>query len=198
MALSGVLFDLDGTLTRPVLDFDAIRREMGLPPTTGVWEGMQARIAQDPSTREGLESILFRHERRAAQEALENPGAHEVVSSLRKHRLEVGVVTRNARSHAAIALAQLGLEVGCLIAREDAPPKPNPDPVLLACERLGLAPEHTWFVGDYVHDTDAGTAAGCAATVLITNGKTPRFEYESTHTIERLTQLLSLLPLGLR
>lgn len=193
-----MLFDLDGTLTQPVLDFDAIRREMGLAPGTGVWEGMQARIATDPAAREGLEAILFRHERRAAQEALENPGAREVVSSLRKHRLQVGVVTRNARSHAVIALAQLGLEVGCLVAREDAPPKPNPDPVLLACQRLGLVPEHTWFVGDYVHDTAAGTAAGCAATVLITNGTAPRFTYESTHTIERLNQLLHLLPLARR
>lgn len=196
MPITGVLFDLDGTLTRPVLDFDAIRREMGIAPGTGVWEGMQAMIADDPRSREHLEGILFRHERRAAEQAVENPGAREVVSSLRKHQLHIGVVTRNARSHAAIALAQLGLQIGCLIARDDAPPKPNPAPVRLACERLGLAPADTWFIGDYVHDTAAGAAAGCAATVLITNGNTPKFAYDSTHTIDALPELLELLALG--
>ncbi|MHC4760857.1 MAG: HAD family hydrolase [Planctomycetota bacterium] len=32
MRVNAVIFDLDGTLTEPVLDFDTIRSEMDLPP----------------------------------------------------------------------------------------------------------------------------------------------------------------------
>ena len=36
MKVNAVIFDLDGTLTKPVLDFDKIRSEMGLSPESAV------------------------------------------------------------------------------------------------------------------------------------------------------------------
>ncbi len=42
MAIRAVIFDLDGTITQPFFDFDAIRAEMGLTREDGpVWEAMQ-------------------------------------------------------------------------------------------------------------------------------------------------------------
>ena len=38
--------------------------------------------------------------------------------------------------------------------------KPHPEPVLTALERLGYEPEEALFVGDSVHDIEAGNAAG--------------------------------------
>ena len=35
MQIKAVIFDLDGTITQPFFDFDAIRKEMGFPPTPG-------------------------------------------------------------------------------------------------------------------------------------------------------------------
>ena len=35
MRIQAVIFDLDGTLTEPFLDFDLIRREIGLTPDDG-------------------------------------------------------------------------------------------------------------------------------------------------------------------
>ena len=35
MAIEAVIFDLDGTLTQPFLDFDKMRTEMGLPRDAG-------------------------------------------------------------------------------------------------------------------------------------------------------------------
>lgn len=38
--------------------------------------------------------------------------------------------------------------------------KPHPEPVLTALERLGYEPDEALFVGDSVHDIEAGNAAG--------------------------------------
>jgi HAD superfamily hydrolase (TIGR01549 family) len=45
-----------------------------------------------------------------------------------------------------------------LVCMEDAPPKPNPAPVLLAMERLGVST--AWMVGDTPDDLRAARAAG--------------------------------------
>jgi phosphoglycolate phosphatase len=40
--------------------------------------------------------------------------------------------------------------------------KPAPDAVRLACERLGVTPRDTLFIGDSQNDVDAARSAGCA------------------------------------
>ena len=57
-----VIFDLDGTLTIPVLDFDAMRAEMGLT-NEPILEDMER---MDADRRAEAEAILQRHEHRAA------------------------------------------------------------------------------------------------------------------------------------
>ncbi len=47
--------------------------------------------------------------------------------------------------------------------------KPDPLPLLRACEALGTAPVHTLMVGDSVNDAQAARAAGCPV-VLVTYG----------------------------
>ncbi len=190
---AAILFDMDGTLTRPRLDFDAIRREMGLPAGISILDGIALVRASEPARVPALEAILFRHEHEAALAAEPNEGAIEVVRDLVGRGLRCGIVTRNAAGHTRTTLDRLGMPIEVAVAREHAPPKPAPDPVLLACEQLGLPAAATWFVGDWRDDILAGEAAGCSATVLITNGRAPSFEHRATHTIERLSELLSLL-----
>lgn len=193
LAPAAILFDMDGTLTRPRLDFDAIRREMGLPIGISILDGIAAVREHEPDRVPELEAILFRHEHEAALAAEPNEGAIEVVQDLVGRGLRCGIVTRNAAAHTRTTLDRLSMPIEVAVAREHAPPKPAPDPVLLACEQLGLPANATWFVGDWRDDILAGEAAGCSATVLITNGRAPAFEHRATHTIERLAELLRLL-----
>lgn len=190
---AAILFDMDGTLTRPRLDFDAIRREMGIPMGISILDGIAEVRASEPARVPELENILFRHEHEAAMAAEPNDGAVEVVRELVSRGLRCGIVTRNAAVHTQTTLNRLAMPIEVAVAREHAPPKPAPEPVLLACEQLGLAPPATWFVGDWRDDILAGEAAGCSATVLITNGRAPTFEHRATHTIARLSELLALL-----
>lgn len=50
---------------------------------------------------------------------------------------------------------------------DNVKPKPNPEPVLLACAKLGVKPEHTLYVEDSVSGVKAGKSAGCY-TIAIT------------------------------
>lgn len=60
--------------------------------------------------------------------------------------------------------SRFGVLVGAGDAAED---KPAAAPVLMALERLGIAPGPTvWFVGDTGVDMQAARAAGCAAVLL--------------------------------
>jgi beta-phosphoglucomutase-like phosphatase (HAD superfamily) len=55
---------------------------------------------------------------------------------VREHRLPTALITRNSRLSAACVLQRHGLAFDVLITRDDGKFKPDPDPLLLACERL--------------------------------------------------------------
>ena len=69
--LRGVVFDLDGTLVVQELDFEAMRREIGLPSGTPLLEAVER---MQGARREAALDVLRRHELAAAETARLNPG----------------------------------------------------------------------------------------------------------------------------
>jgi len=171
--LRAVLFDLDGTLTRPgALDFAAVKREVGCPPDSLVLEWIEALPAGARRT-EAL-AALERFELAAAAESEPNEGAERVIRGLRAQGLKIGILTRNGLPAVRRALARFrDLDVGDLeviVTRDEAvAPKPAPDGVLHAAAAMGVPPEEMLVVGDFVLDMEAGRAAG-ALTAYLTNG----------------------------
>lgn len=100
-------------------------------------------------------------------------GVREVLTDLHAAGVQVGVATSKRRASARQAMDLLGLteHVSVLVAMEDTlQHKPDPDPLLLALERLGLSdPTGSVYVGDAVVDVLAGKAAGMD-TVAVTWG----------------------------
>jgi pyrophosphatase PpaX len=93
----------------------------------------------------------------------------------------MALVTSKAGDIAARSLAHVGLErlMDAVISAESTKRnKPHPEPVLLACERLGVSPADALFVGDSPHDVEAGKAAG-VRTVAALWGFFPRIELEA-------------------
>jgi hydrogenase expression/formation protein HypE len=170
--LRAVLFDFDGTLTRPgALDFPAIKREVGCPPDCFLLEWIEALPAG--TRRDDALAGLERSELAGAAASEPNTDAERVVRRLRKEGLKIGVLTRNGLPAVRRALANFcDLDAGDLdviVTRDDGiPPKPAPDGVLHAAAAMGVTPEETLVVGDFVLDMLAGRAAG-AVTVYLTN-----------------------------
>ena len=80
MSIKAVIFDLDGTITEPFFDFDAIRQQMGLAPDAGpVLEAMEKMNARQ---RTEAEKILRRQEDRAVTERVVTRRATERITRL--------------------------------------------------------------------------------------------------------------------
>jgi hydrogenase expression/formation protein HypE len=165
----GVLFDFDGTLTRPgALDFAAIRRAIGCPAGRPILEYLAALDDQE--------------ERRRAERILDG------------HELRLGILTRNSRASVREALARFPSlredDFAAIVCREDGGrPKPYPDGVHEAARRLGCAAAELVVVGDYVFDIEAGWRAG-SHTVLLANGTPPAgLSVTPDVVIDRLAEL---------
>lgn len=189
---SVVLFDLDGTLTRPVFDFDVIRREIGLPtvPKTPVLEAMEQMTDAE---RRRAEVILHRHEREAAETSELWDDTLDVLVAIRKSGRPIGLITRNSKRSADTVIAKHGLQVDLVRTREDGVYKPSPEPVLAVCRQLGVSPQDAWLVGDYLFDLLSGNAAGATTVLMIGNKELPDFAEHADHVIRRLRELLPLL-----
>ena len=157
MSLRAILFDLDGTLTEPALDFDSIRREAGAPDGVPVLEYIEGL---DEAGASRVTAILERHEKEAARRSRLNAGAGEILALVADLGLRVAIITRNSRRSVEAFLARHGMAVDAVVAREDASPKPSPEPVRVACRAIGVSPEETIMVGDYLFDMQSGRAAG--------------------------------------
>ena len=187
-----VIFDMDGTLTKPAIDFDRIRAEIGMESGTI----LEAIESMPPDQRLRAWDIIERHERIAARDSELQDGVHEVLDFLGDRGVSTAVATRNSRLSAHTVLQKHGLEVDRIHTREDGPVKPSAQPVLDICESLGLAPEAAWMVGDYIYDIQSGNNAGATTVLLVENHQPPEFTEQADHVIRRLRELISILGNG--
>ena len=95
-------------------------------------------------------------------------------SSLHAEGRRLGVVTAKRRATLELAfevLPELRRFFEVTVAAEDTERhKPNPDPLLLALERLGESADGAVYVGDSPFDVQAAKAAG-AASIAVTWGR---------------------------
>jgi HAD superfamily hydrolase (TIGR01509 family) len=159
---SAVIFDLDGTLTEPLLDFDLIRSEIGLQ-SGPILEQLVGLTAQEQAR---AEVILRRHEITAIEQAVLADGCVELLSFLREEGIPHGILTRNMRIAVDHFCQRFSFRFAGIYTREDGPPKPSPQGVLELCAHFGVAPGQAVTVGDYKFDIMAGQAAG-TRTVLV-------------------------------
>jgi len=190
LTIRGVLFDLDGVVVAQCLDFAAIKREIFGSTEGFILERIQGLSGAE---RARAEAILERHETVAAKRCRPLDGIVPLLSRLENHGLRLGLVTRNSRKSVDLIQSRLRLPFLTIVTREDAPPKPAPDPILLACHRLGLGTVEALFVGDFECDLLAGRRAG-VRTVLLCNPVQPSSP-NADHTIASLAEIPQLLGL---
>jgi len=189
MDYDGVIFDMDGTIVEPLLDFALIRSELGIAPRQGILEAIQA---MPTGIREGAERRLLEHELSAARRVRLLPGARRTIRAVRMAGLKAALLTRNARAPMEMVIDRFGLEFDLAWSREDGPIKPEPHGVLRACQALAIAPHRMVCVGDFHYDILAANAAG-AVSVLLSRGERPPYADQARYVIGELTQLPALL-----
>ena len=114
---------------------------------------------------------IYRGYQRANPERFGIPfeGIPELLPALKEKGIKLGIVTSRLRQTTIDALARHGLDryFDVFIAEEDTDiHKPLPEPALLCCERLGVAPEDSLMVGDSKWDIACGNNAGCGSALV--------------------------------
>jgi len=97
-------------------------------------------------------------------------GVVEAVLRLDTAGKTLGLVTSKMRGGALKGLRLAGLETAFDVvvgSDEVTNPKPHPEPVLLALERLGRRPADAVFIGDSRHDIECGRAAGVKTAAVL-------------------------------
>lgn len=174
-----VVFDLDGTLidtvdTRIAAWLDALA-EAGTPTTRDRLApliGLDGRrLARDVASLAGAPIDDARAEQvdRRAGELYERlnraprplPGVRELVAAIEARGIRWAIATSSRRDQVAASVAALGLAVEPMIvdASHVEHAKPEPDLLLLAAERLGVASARCWYIGDSTWDMVAAVAA---------------------------------------
>lgn len=186
MRLRAVLFDMDGTLLDSAPDFIAIsqamRAERGLPPVADklirdqVSGGARAMVAAnfainpDAAEFEALRlEFLERYQHHCAVLTQPFDGMDELLRDIEQAKLKWGVATNKPVRYAEPIMQQLGLaQRSAVLVCPDhvSRSKPDPEMILLACEKMGVAPAATLFVGDDERDIEAGRAAGCKTAAV--------------------------------
>ncbi len=191
MSIKAVIFDLDGTITQPYFDFDAIREEMGLDKDSGpILEIMETMSAEQ---RRRVDEILHYHEQMAVTRSRLNRGAEKTLELLRAGGIKVGILTRNRRSNAIAVADKHGLKFDVIVGREDGPAKPDAYGVIQICKQFGVRCEETLMVGDYLFDLQCANAAGAVSVLLVNTEKSAEFVEYADFTIEKIEQILAII-----
>jgi HAD superfamily hydrolase (TIGR01509 family) len=186
------IFDMDGTLTVPVHDFNDIRRQIGIPPDTPILEAISQMSPADAArTRRALHDI----EMDLAALAQPQPDALGVLEKLACRGGTLGILTRNDEDIAEATLRACGLHHlfprHHVVGRETCAPKPLPDGVLHLLALWDAQPASAVMVGDFLYDIEAGRRAGVRTVHFDTAGRFPWPQF-TDHGITALGQLLEL------
>ena len=174
--LAGVVFDMDGTLTVPNLDFALMYKRCGVSRSDDLLSAVEA-MAPDEAAR--ARDVIDEMEAEGRRTLRLEPGAVELCRWLRAHHLPVALVTRNSAlsvDHLHQALCEpAGMpRFEPAISRDDAsiPPKPSPTALRAIATHWGLTATSLLMVGDSPsNDIAFGKAAGTHTALVSASGR---------------------------
>ena len=185
------IFDMDGTLTIGVHDFDMMRSELGLAPGQGILETVQAMT---PEQAAPLWDKINAMEYHFASLAKPMPGAFELLEHLQNKGVNLGILTRNVMPAALQTLKACNLDgfftPNDILDRDSCEPKPHPAGITLLLDQWGAESSDSVMVGDYLFDLEAGKAAK-VATVHINTLAQHTWPHVTDWGIGHLSQLIN-------
>ncbi len=183
--LRALVFDFDGTLARPALDFPLMKRRLaglagdvlGVDALPGAlpaleWIEQLAGVAtpeQADNFRDQAHALIRDMEQEAAARTSLFPFTRPLLDALRARGVRAAVITRNCRQAVDQVFPDAAEHLDAVLTREDvARVKPDPEHLLAALAATGADPGEAMMVGDHPLDVltarRAGTWAGAVAS----------------------------------
>lgn len=125
----------------------------------------------------------------------------KLIATLEQRGIKWGIVTNKPHRYTVPLMQALGYadRAACLVSGDSfAHAKPHPEPLLKACQLIGVAAAECLYLGDDQRDMQAANAAGMCG--IIANygyvGADATVENWNAHgSIDKPTELLGLIPL---
>ena len=122
------------------------------------------------------------------------PGAEELLRALHSHGVKTAIVSTKRGDTIQYIMERYHLldQLEFVIGSEDVhAPKPDPQGLNMALERMGLKPEELLFCGDTVLDAGAAKNAGCPFCAVL-NGTTPAENFADFRPVHIAPDLFEL------
>ncbi len=176
-AVSGVIFDMDGTLTEAgAIDFGAMYTRTGLTrsKSSDILTLVNALPSQEE--RDNAMNIILEEEMLGIERMVIRAQLHAFLHALKKSRLRIALSTRNC-AHAVdrfIEVSEIHNDTFHPLLSRDSlggVNKPSPEVAQHVFRSWNIQPGYessVWFVGDSVDDMQCGKRAGCKTCLIRT------------------------------
>jgi len=188
--IKGIIFDLDGTLVDSRLDFELIRKDLGFSPGRPILEDIATLSC--PTEKQKCLDIVHQHELASVAKSTLMEGVKELFVLLENLQIKNAIMTRNSREVTKALLGKFNLPIELIIAREDAPPKPNPFGATLIQKSWNIKAEDILFVGNYLFDIQTGNKAKMHS-MLYAPKDIPEYSHQAKFIITHFNQLAKQL-----
>lgn len=175
------MFDMDGTLTVPVIDFSAMYRAVlgdeGYVAAKSGNPGGSIDILHHietlaPQEQQRAYEVIVDFERQGLDRLQIMPGATELCGYIDSKQMRRGLITRNVKTSVDLFHQRFGLKFAPALSREFRPYKPNPAPLLHICSSWGIPPNEVMMIGDSLRDdVTCGKRAGAFTCLLDERGR---------------------------
>lgn len=160
-------FDLDGTIVDSQLDFDHMRRDLGLGSNTPILEAVENYSSQ--TKKKQAHAIIRRHELLGIEKATLMPGFLELADFLKSKSIPIAIQTRNSSEVAQLTLEKFNLNIPLVLSRDNCPPKPNPEGLFRIMEKFGAEKKQTIYIGDSSYDINTAMNAGVLSALFMSD-----------------------------
>jgi HAD superfamily hydrolase (TIGR01549 family) len=182
--IRGVIFDMDGTLTIPVIDFALMRRRLEIPQGD-----ILSIIRSWPEERQKAAFDIIEEIEQDGRDRLRlQPGAEALMRVLEKRSIPRAILTRNTEKTVRHLQSHLHTAFSVIVTRAFPTFKPDPAPALHICKLWELDPATVLLVGDYRDDITCGKQAG-TRTCLLLNDHNGLFAGLADFTVTSLDEL---------
>ncbi|MCF7836680.1 HAD family hydrolase [Candidatus Gracilibacteria bacterium] len=212
MKLKAILFDFDGTLVYsidmlveifgellaernlPKVDPAKIRKLIG-EPLPEIFRKI-APISDADFLEKRFREIEF--ERNNADEIELVTETVSTLEFLKSHNLRIGIVSTKRVAVVEKLARELGIwDFFEIVVGRDliTKPKPDPEPILFGCRKLGIKPQEILFVGDSLLDLKSAKAAGATFFGVLT-GVCDRAEFKKNradYIFSHIGELVNLI-----
>ena len=183
MKKRGLIFDCDGTLVdslgHALESFNYALAEIGEGPRTVEEIKKYFGLGADKiftqllgDSKKGLMAFesYINHQSKLALDMKLHDGIRDLLNLAKSEKLLMGVVTgRHSRDmHLVLNPHQLTDYFQILVSDDHVQnSKPAPDGIILAMNKMGLAPDDVCYIGDSIVDIQAAHAAGCMSIAAV-------------------------------